>query len=173
MIGCHCGAVRLKVIGPPIMTVECGCTSCQTAGAAFAALPGARSVLTSHRTTPYVMMRKDRVEVIKGSEHLAEHRLTPSSKTRRVVATCCNTPVFLEFQGGHWLSIYSDLWPEGTAPKAELRTMTRDLPDRASLPSDVPNAKTQSAGFMWALLKAWVSMGFRSPKIDIKKVLNV
>ena len=173
MIGCRCGTVQLEVSGPPILVAECGCTSCQTAGAALASLAGARPILTDYGTTPYVLMRKDRVRIVKGSDHMAEHRLTPTSKTRRVVATCCNTPVFLEFKGGHWLSVYAALWPEGSRPKAELRTMTSNLPDPSGLPTDIPNAKTQTPGFMWRLLKAWVAMGFRSPDIDVKKVLNV
>lgn len=173
VVGCRCGAVRFEVTGPPIMTVECGCTSCRTAALAFAALPGAVPVLTPFGTTPYVMYRKDRATLISGAGHLREHRLTPVSKTRRVVATCCNTPVFGEFKGGHWLSMYAVLWPEGTAPGPTMRTMTKDLPDPSALPNDIPNAKTQTVGFMWRLLTAWVAMGFRSPKIEINGGLDV
>ena len=32
---CTCGAVRIEIAGDPVMVVECGCTSCQTAGQAF------------------------------------------------------------------------------------------------------------------------------------------
>lgn len=104
---------------------------------------------------------------MRGADHLKEFRLAPRAGTRRVVACCCNTPVFLEFKGGHWLSLYAGLWPEGTLPPLELRTMTADLPDASVLPNDVPNLKQQSLGFYWRLFRAWVAMGFRSPKIAV------
>ena len=96
---------------------------------------------------------------------LKEFRLTPTSKTRRVVATCCNTPVFAEFHGGHWLSLFGCLWPKGTLPPLELRTMTGDLADASVLPNDVPNGKRQSFAFYAKLLGAWIAMGFKVPKI--------
>ena len=104
-LSCSCGQVRLELDGPPIINAECCCTSCRTAGDRIAALPGAPSYRTAWGATPYVLARKDRVRFTGGIEHLAEFRLTPTSHTRRVVATCCNSPVFTEFQGGHWLSL--------------------------------------------------------------------
>ena len=88
-----------------------------------------------------------------------------SPGTRSLAATCCNTPVFLEFAGGHWLSLYAHLWPTAARPPLQLRTMTKDLPPGTSLPTDVPNANTQSARFMVKLLTAWIAMGFRAPKL--------
>jgi hypothetical protein len=125
--------------------------------------------LEANGGTRFVLYRKDRVSFLKGTEFLKEFRLTPGSKTRRVVATCCNTPVFLEFQSGHWLSLYGSLWPEGTLPPLELRTMTSDLPDPSVLPNDIPNGKRQSIAFFAKLLGAWIAMGFRVPKITVVK----
>jgi hypothetical protein len=122
-------------------------------------------VLTASGTTPFVLYRKDRVRFLKGADRLREFRLSPDAPTRRVIATCCNTPVFLEFQKGHWLSLYGGLWPAGTRPALEMRTMTSDLPAGTELPDDVPNGKRQSARFFAKLLGAWVAMGFRSPKV--------
>ena len=119
--------------------------------------------------TRFVLYRKDRVRFLKGTDLLREFRLTPETKTRRVVATCCNTPVFLEFQNGHWLSLYGGLWPAGTLPPLQLRTMTSDLPAGTVLPDDVPNMKQQSGAFFVKLLGAWIAMGFRSPKLAFVK----
>ena len=116
--------------------------------------------------------RKDRVRFVSGQEQMRAFRLKPDSPTRRVVAACCNTPLFTEFQGGHWLSLYGALWPAGTLPPPDVRTMTRDLPDPSVLPADVPNLKTHSGVFMWKLLWAWVAMGFRVPKIEVAGELN-
>ena len=172
-IGCKCGAVELEVTGPPIMTVECCCTSCRTAAEVIDRLPGAPEVRADSGAVPFVMQRKDRLTFVSGTEHLREFRLTPDSKTRRVVATCCNTPVFTEFQGGHWLSLFGVLWPSGSLPKLELRTMAGDLPEGARLPDDVPNARKHTAGFMWKLMAAWIAMGFRSPKVEVAGKLDL
>ncbi|WP_434347624.1 GFA family protein [Myxococcus virescens] len=166
-LGCACGKVLLQVRGVPIISAECCCNSCRAAGARLQTLPGARPVLSSLGATRFVLYRKDRVHFQQGTEHLNELRLTPEAKTRRVVATCCNTPVFLEFEKGHWLSLYGALWPEGTLPPLELRTMTSDLPAGTVLPEDVPNGKHQSVSFFVKLLGAWVLMGFRSPKLAV------
>lgn len=167
-LSCTCGQVRLAVDGaPPIASVECCCASCQEAGARLARLPGAVSVLSPFGATRFELHRKDRIRVLAGEDQLGEFRLSPEAKTRRVVATCCNAPVFLEFKGGHWLSLYGRLWAKGTLPPLQMRTMTADLPDASVLPDDVPNARSQSLAFFAKLFRAWVAMGFRSPKVAI------
>lgn len=164
---CACGQVQLQVEGAPIVSVECCCNSCRAAGARIQALPAARQVLETNGATRFVLYRKDRIRFLEGADHLKEFRLTPGAKTRRVVATCCNTPVFLEFEQGHWLSLYGCLWSTGTLPRLEMRTMTGDLPPGVVLPDDVPNGKSHSASFMFKLLGAWLRMGLRSPKIAV------
>lgn len=164
-LGCACGQVHLEVEGAPIVSTECCCNSCRAAGARIQTLPSAPRILGPIGATRFVLYRKDRVRFLAGTDHFKEFRLTPEAKTRRVVATCCNTPVFLEFQGGHWLSLYGCLWPAGTLPPLQLRTMTEDLPPGTTLPDDIPNGKRQSVSFFAKLLGAWIAMGFRSPKI--------
>jgi hypothetical protein len=41
-----------------------------------------------------------------GQEHLEEHRLEPDSPTRRVIAKCCNSAMFVDFTKGHWVSMF-------------------------------------------------------------------
>lgn len=166
-LSCTCGQVRLAVETAPIASVECCCTSCREASARLARLPGAVPALGPFGTTRFELHRKDRVRVLADEENLSEFRLTPKSKTRRVIATCCNTPVFLEFKGGHWLSLYGTLWPKGTLPPLQMRTMAGDLPDPSVLPDDVPNARSHSLSFFAKLLRAWVAMRFRSPKVAV------
>lgn len=165
MIGCACGQTRLEVEGEPILVSECLCDSCRAAAARLAKLPGARSALTCYGATPSAEYRKDRIRFVSGAESLREFRLAPDAGSRRVVATCCNTPVFLEMKGAHWLSLYSHLWPEDARPKATLRTMTGDLPDASALPADIPNLKSHTISFYAKLLTSWIAMGFRNPKI--------
>jgi hypothetical protein len=163
-VSCRCGQVQLQLDKAPILTAECHCTSCRSAGQQLSA---AAPVLEDNGGTQYVLYRKDRVHFTRGFELLREHRLTPTSPTRRVVASCCQTPMFLEFQRGHWLSVYSRLWPADARPLIELRTMISDRKDAPALPNDVPNARYQSLGFMAKLLAAWMAMGFKAPKLEL------
>lgn len=172
VIGCMCGSVGIEVSGAPILISECLCNSCRAAAVRLAALPVARSMLTSHGATPAAEYRKDRVRFVAGNQHLREFRLKPDAGSRRVVAACCNTPLFLEMKGGHWLSVYLHLWPEARRPKPQLRTMTGDLPDSSVLPDDIPNLKTHTIGFYAKLLGAWIAMRFRNPRIEVAGTID-
>lgn len=163
---CQCGAVTLELTGKPIVTATCYCHSCQTAGHGFETLPGAGAVVDTDGGTPYVLMRKDRLTWLSGSDQLDAHRLKPDSPTRRFVSRCCNSPIALEFTKGHWLSVYSARIPEGERPAAEMRTIVGDRPGGVELPGDIPNYRSPSGKFMWRLLTAWAAMGFRAPPIE-------
>lgn len=157
--GCRCGEVAFHAVGEPIMTVTCHCESCGKAAAEFAALPGAPRVTNAEGGTDFVMLRKDRARCLQGKDLLRAHRLTPQAPTRRVLASCCNSPMFLEFKGGHWLSVYRDRFAE--QPAIEMRTMAGDR----TFSDGIPSYRTHSAKFMWRLFRAWTAMGFRAPKM--------
>lgn len=165
-LSCACGSVELVVTGTPIIATECHCNSCREAGARLSALPGAPKILADNGGTPFVLYRKDRAEITRGGEHLKAFRLKPDAATRRVVATCCNTPAFLEFKGGHWMSIFHTLWPVGAMPAIDIRTMTGDTDPRV-LDGAIPAGKWQTARFFGRLLAAWAAMGFRSPDVPV------
>lgn len=165
ILTCTCGQVALEVQGRPIVSAECLCADCQKAGAFLQLLPGAPHTLDEKGATRFVLYRKDKVRCEKRQDCLREHRLLKDSKTRRVVAICCNTPMFLEFTNGHWLSIYGGLWPAGSLPALEIRTMARDRPEGVELPDDVPNPNTHTFSFYARLFRAWVAMRFRAPKV--------
>lgn len=135
-------------------------------------LPVAPPFLQSNGGTRFVLYRKDRIRFLKGAELLRDFHLTAEATTRRAVASCCNTPIFLEFKNGHWLSLYSCLWPKDTLPAPALRTMTSDLPGDVSLPRDVPSGKRQTLLFYAKLLGAWIAMGFRSPGLPVNARIN-
>ena len=162
---CRCGGVTLEAVGAPIVTAACYCASCQEAGRRIELLPGAPPVLDADGGTAFILHRKDRVRCATGGERLEAHRLGPQATTRRMVASCCNSAMFLEFSGGHWLSLYRDRFGDD-APPLQMRTMTRDRRDGVELPDDVPNLATHSGRFMWKLLAAWIAMGLRRPKVE-------
>jgi hypothetical protein len=159
---CQCGEVELELLDDHIVSTECCCTSCREAGSILERLPSAPKLLEESGVTRFVLYRKDRVSCAKGAEELREHRLTPDSKTRRVVATCCNTAMFLDFTSGHWISLYGRRWSSAERPAVEIRTMTSDLPKHVKLPGDVSSSQVR---LIAKLIGAWVAMGFRTPKV--------
>ena len=161
---CACGQVTLEAVGTPVLSAVCYCESCRTAGRQFEQVLGAPSVLTASGGTEYCLFRKDRVTITRGGSHLKEHRLAASSATRRVVAACCNAPMFLDFTSGHWLTLYRDRL-SGDAPALEMGVMAKDMPAGAAPPAGIPTYPTHPAKFMVRLLAAWVAMGFRRPKV--------
>lgn len=166
---CPCGAVTLELVGKPIVAATCYCHSCQTAGAAFDALSGAPGVLDDDGGTPYLLMRKDRILWLSGSDQLDEHRLKCDSPTRRFVARCCNAPIALEFTKGHWLSVYAGRIAADARPPVAMRTMVRDRPDGVEFTDGVPSYATHSGRFFWRLLSAWAAMRLRAPPIEETK----
>lgn len=161
---CQCGRVKFEVIGPPIVTGACFCASCQEAGRRLEQLAPGPPVLDPDAGTVFSLYRKDRVQSLTGLEYLQEHRLRPESPTRRVVAKCCNSAMFLDFTQGHWLSMFRNRFPAG-APPLQMRVMTKYRPAGVDLADDVPNCSGFSATFMLKLLAARIAMGLRTPDI--------
>ena len=142
-VTCRCGATEMEAAGAPIASASCHCGSCDMAAKALQEAFGAEHDVGSDGGVPYLLFRKDRVALLQGDATLAEHRLTPDSPTRRVVATCCGSPMFLDFTPGHWLSLYAS---------------------RLVDPVPAPSLRAHSARFLLKLLGAWAAMGFRRPK---------
>jgi len=159
---CQCGKVKVEAIGRPILAASCYCASCQEAGHRLERLASAPPVLDADGGTSVILYRKDRVQCVAGRQHLGEHRLKPDSPTRRVVATCCNSAMFLDFTKGHWLSMYRNRFPTG-APPIEMRVMTRERRVGVALCDDVPIHRGHAGKFMLKLIAAWIAMGFRRP----------
>ncbi len=99
-----------------------------------------------------------------GLENLEEHRLKPDSPTRRVVATCCNSAMFLDFPKGHWLSMYRSRFASG-APPLEIRVMTKDRRSGVEFSDAVPNQSGFSGKFILKLIAARIAMGLRRTDI--------
>ena len=166
-LSCGCGTVRLAVEGAPITVAECHCSSCRDAAGRMARLPGAPAVVGAGGGTHFVLYCKDRVRIVAGHDQLRNFRLGPERETRRVIATCCNTPVLLEFKGGHWVSLYGNLWHGQTLPPLRLRTMTADAPAGAVPDDGVPAGGWPTAKFYGQLLVAWAAMGFKAPPVAL------
>jgi hypothetical protein len=163
---CQSGEVKLEAAGPPILSVSCYCASCQEAGRRFEQMASAPAVLDPDSGTGLVLYRKDRVQFVSGRMYLEERRLKPASPTRRVVAACCNSAMFLDFTKGHWLSIYRNRFPEDVL-SLDMRVMTKERRAGVQLADDAPNYSGRSGKFMLKLIAAWIAMGFRKPEISL------
>ena len=172
-LACACGRFHVEVDGAPFITAECHCNSCRSAAHRLAALPPSFPLTSASGGVPYVLYRKDRVRFPDGTASLAEFRLSDSAPTRRVLTTCCNTPVFTEFQGGHWLSLFAGLWPAATRPPMQIRTQTGSVPEGTKLDDSLPSSGMVTAGFYAKLLWAWIAMGFKVPKVEVERKVSV
>lgn len=167
VVGCRCGKVELELTGAPFMVAECYCNSCRDASGRMAALPGGEAAVGANGSSHYVMYRKDRVRITKGHEWLRNFRLSEKSQTRRVVASCCNTPVLTEFKGGHWASLYGNLWHGQALPVAELRTQTGDAVDPSLLDDSIASGGWETTKFYGKLFGVWAAMGFKAPPLAL------
>ena len=108
--------------------------------------------------TVYILYRKDRIECSKGAELLGSYKLKETSVTNTVVATCCNSAVFVNFdRGPHWVSAYRARF-HGELPPLQLRICTKFKPDGVVLPDDVPSYRRYSPGLVVKLLASRVAM---------------
>ena len=104
---CRCGEVRGIVTNPSPRSVNrviCYCDDCQEGSRQIEALPNARPAQDPDGGTAYVVYRKDRLRCSRGASLLKGYKIRTISTTNRVIATCCNSAMFLNFDDGkHWV----------------------------------------------------------------------
>jgi hypothetical protein len=155
---CVCGRVQLKAIGKPIVSAACFCNDCRAGAAQIEALPNAPAVRDPDGGTAYVLYRKDRFECTDGAELLRPFKLKDKSPTNRVVATCCNSAVFVNFdRGPHWVSAYRNRI-QGELPPLQARIFTKYKPDGVVLAGDVPSYNSFPPSFIVKLLGSRIAM---------------
>ncbi len=156
---CVCGAVAISLAGTPILGATCFCSDCQAAGHLIEVLPNAPAILDENGGTPFLLYRKDRLTFARGESLVTDHRLTPESVTRRVIAQCCNSPMFLDFQRGHWFSV----WREriiGEVPPLQMNVQTKFRLPGVLDDLRVPNYPGYPPNFMFKLILARLAMIF-------------
>jgi hypothetical protein len=155
---CSCGSVELEAIGAAITSVACYCGDCQEGSRQIEALPDARPVRDSDGGTAYVLYRKDRVECSRGVQFLQSYKIREKSATNRVVATCCNSAMFMNFDDNkHWVPVYRARF-QGEVPPLEMRICTKFKPDSSDVPSDVRSYSTFPLKFVAKLVAARIAM---------------
>ena len=132
---CACGKVEIAAVGAPILTVACHCQDCWDGGRRIEALPEAPRIVDADGGTGYVLYRKDRISSVRGAELLQSHKLKAQSITNRVVASCCNSGLYVNFdRGPHWVSVYRARLG-AAAPPLEMRINTRSKAVDGGVPS--------------------------------------
>ena len=158
---CSCGSVQLEATGTPTTSVVCYCDDCQAGARQIEALPNARSIRDSDCGTAYVLYSKDRVLCSKGAELLRGYKLKEKSATNRLVATCCNSLMFMSFSDArHWVNVHRAQF-QGGVPPLDMRICTKFSPTKHAIPKDVPSYPGYPLRFMGKLIAAWIPMLLR------------
>jgi hypothetical protein len=156
---CACGGVRCEGVGAPIVSAVCYCADCQEGARRIEALPGAPRILDEDGGAAYLTYRDDRFRCVAGEEKLVACRLKDDAPTRRMVASCCNTGMFLKFEPGFWISSYR-LRFSGDLPPIEMRNQTRDRRAETPIPSDSPSSPRFPMRLFAKLIRARIAMSF-------------
>jgi hypothetical protein len=155
---CACKGVAFEATGSPIACAVCHCKDCEEGSRQIEALPNAHAVREADGGTAYIVFRKDRFTCTAGAPLLKPYKISQSSATSRVVATCCKSPMFLGFDDTrHWVSAYRGRF-QGDVPPLQMRICTKFRTENGDLPKDLPNYSTFSLGFMVKLLGAKIAM---------------
>jgi hypothetical protein len=154
---CKCGKTEWAASAKPIASVICYCDDCQAGAQQIEALTGAAHIARDDGGTPYVVLRRDRFQRISGTEPLVDLRLREGSPTKRVVASCCNTAIFLDFEKGHWVSVYRERI-QTRPPEPTMAIQTRFRRPDAGAPLEVPAFSSFAPAFLWKLLLACLAM---------------
>ncbi len=158
---CACGSVEIKGFGKPIVSAICYCADCQKGAREIEALPGAAPVLDRDGGSAYILFRKDRFTYAKGAELLKPYKIKETSPTNRVVASCCNSAMFVNFdKGPFWVSAYRARFA-GALPPLEMRMCTKSAPADVMLPNDLPNSKGLPLRLAGRLLASGAAMLLR------------
>jgi hypothetical protein len=135
---CACGRVQCRAIGAPIVSLVCYCDDCQEGARNIEALPNAASFRDDDGGTPLLTYRDDRFECSSGEELLVGYKLKESAPTHRMVASCCNSAMFLKYAPGFWVSAYRARFEGDDLPPIEMRDQIEHRRADTPLPSDAP-----------------------------------
>jgi hypothetical protein len=153
LLRCECGAVECLGHGAPILTVVCYCDDCQTAARELEAMPDAPPVMDSDGGTALTLFRANRFAATQGAEKLVSHKLKPDSVTNRMVASCCNSAMYLAFdKGPHWVSTLCNRLV-GEVPPVKYRVMTKYRTSTLPYPDAAPTSKGFSLRFLGRMVR--------------------
>jgi hypothetical protein len=155
---CACGRVQCQAVGAPIVSLVCYCDDCQEGAREIGALPNAASFCDVDGGTPYLTYRDDRFKCSSGQELLVGYKIKESAPTRRMVASCCNSAMFLKFAPGFWVSAYRARFEGDDLPPIEMRAQIERRRAGTALPGDAPCYRGFPMRLFAKIISARVSM---------------
>jgi hypothetical protein len=113
--------------------------------------------------TEFMLFRRDRIACTRGADRLQAMRLTDASKTRRMIAGCCATPMYLAFDDKRpWVSAFRASF--GTdAPPVEMRICTRFRRSEEKVEDGLPSNSGYPPTMVVRILAAWPLTLFSRP----------
>lgn len=110
-----------------------------------------------------MLFRRDRIACTRGAERLQAMRLSEASKTRRMIAGCCATPMYLAFDDKRpWVSAFGASFG-ANAPPVEMRICTRFRRSEHKTDDGLRSHRGYPAAMMVRILTAWPLMLFSRP----------
>jgi hypothetical protein len=160
---CRCGAVELGAWGGPILVSACYCDDCQAAAWRLAASADPAPASGADGGAEFMLFRRDRIACTRGADRLRAMRLTDASKTRRMIAGCCATPMYLAFDDKRpWVSAFRAGFG-ADAPPVQMRICTRFRRSEDRADDGVPGHPGYPPAMMLRILAAWPRMLFSRP----------
>lgn len=156
---CECGQVQFETTNEPILVGVCYCDDCQAGSKMIEALPNAPHVLDEDDGSSYLTYRDDHFKCISGEELLLSYEVKEKSKTKRYVASCCNSAMYLKFSPGHWVSTYRNRY-KGNLPQIEMRTQIQFRQSELPFPDEAPTYKSFPLSLFAKLIKSRIAMAF-------------
>jgi hypothetical protein len=160
---CRCGAVEIGAWSEPLVVTACYCDDCQAASERLAVSANSPPLASPDGGTEFMVFRRDRIACTRGAENLEAMRLTAATKTRRMVAGCCATPMYVSFDDKRpWVSAFRARFG-ADAPPVQMRICTRFRRADDKAKDDSPEHKGYPAAMILRVLAVWPRMLFSRP----------
>lgn len=160
---CRCGAVEIGAWAEPIVVSACYCDDCQAAAERLAASANSALAASADSGTEFMLFRRDRIACARGADRLEAMRLTDATKTRRMIAGCCATPMYVAFDDKRpWVSAFRASFG-ADAPPVEMRICTRFRRSEDTAEDGLPSHPGYPLALILRILAAWPLMLFSRP----------
>jgi hypothetical protein len=160
---CRCAAVEVGAWSDPIVVTACYCDDCQAASERLAASANSAPLAGADGGTDFMVFRRDRIACTRGADRLEVMRLRDVTKTRRMVASCCATPMYVSFDDKRpWVSAFRASFG-ADAPPVQMRICTRFRRTEAKAKDGLPDHPGYPAAMILRILAAWPLMLFSRP----------
>lgn len=150
---CECGRVEFEASGEPIVSAVCYCVDCQAAAKTIKDRFEKADVSENDGGTAYSTFHENQWVCVRGKDLLEGVTLNEKSPTTRYVASCCQSPIYLKFKHGFWVSTYRAQFRDPLPPlewRNKIASRKSDLP----FPDDIPRFKGFPLRLFWRLIKA-------------------